>query len=88
MREMMRKLKGLVFELCILFAMLLVGRVQASAATMTMTIERFSIGGRFIMEPTVVEFTPGETYAKLLTRVLNDNGYSYRHTIWFLSSGN
>ena len=80
MRETMRKLKGLLFGLCVLFAMLLVGRAQVSAATMTMTIERFSIGGRFIMEPTVVEFTPGETYAKLLTRVLNDNGYTYSAT--------
>ena len=80
MRETMRKLKGLLFGLCVLFAMLLVGRAQVSAATMTMTIERFSTGGGFIMEPTVVEFTPGETYAQLLTRVLNDNGYTYSVT--------
>lgn len=52
-------------------AFALCGQVQASADTVTMTVERSSIGGDLIMSPREVSFTPGETYADLVQRVLD-----------------
>ncbi len=77
-KETMNKFKGLLFAVCVLFSLALVGRVQASADTLTMTLERFSTGGGFIEEPTVVEFQQGETYEDVLTRVLKQKGYTYK----------
>lgn len=51
-------------------------KTEASADTLTMTVERFSIGGGFLVEPTVAEFTPGETYGDVLKRVLDSKGIS------------
>lgn len=50
---------------------------EEETKTITMTLERFSMGGDFIVEPTVVEFKQGESYAEVLTRVLNEKGISY-----------
>ena len=77
MRKKRKKVKGLLGGICVLFALVLTGRVEVSADTMTMTLERFVVGGDFIMEPTIVTFTPGETYADVLQRVLHQNGISY-----------
>lgn len=80
MKTTVRRMKRVLFAACILFSLVLVGKVQASAATLTMTIERFSTGGGFIEEPMVVEFTPGETYADVMQRVLKQKGYTYSST--------
>lgn len=45
--------------------------------TITMTVERFVLGGDFIIEPTVVEFTPNETtYADILEKVLREHNFT------------
>ena len=77
----MRALSLLVFTIA---AFALCGQVRASADTVTMTVERSSIGGDLIMSPREVTFTPGETYADLVRRALDGlkaegriTGYSY-----------
>ena len=90
MRKKRKKVKGLLWGACVMFALVLTGKVEASADTMTMTLERFVVGGGFIIEPTVVEFTPGETYADVLQRVLHQKGISYAYndtTMGFYLSG-
>lgn len=79
MRKKRKKVKGLLWGACVMFALVLTGKVEALADTMTMTLERFVVGGDFIIEPTVVEFTPGETYADVLQRVLHQKGISYAY---------
>ncbi len=79
MKKIIQKMKGLLFAICVLLSLVFVGKVEVSADTLTMTIERFTTGGGFIMEPTVVEFTPGESYADVLQRVLTQKGYTYSY---------
>ena len=47
-----------------------ISKVPVWADSVTMTIERFTLGGGFLMEPTVVDFTPGENYSDILLREL------------------
>lgn len=53
-----------------LFGLLLNLNVFATQkSTVTATIERFVLGGDYIVAPTVVEFTPGETYETIFKRI-------------------
>lgn len=52
---------------------------QKETRTLTVTIERFVLGGSYIVEPTIVEFTPGETYADILEKVLTKNNLTWKY---------
>lgn len=45
--------------------------------TVTFSVEVFTLGGGYLIEPMQVPFYAGENNASLLTRVLGENGYSY-----------
>ncbi len=49
----------------------------AGKGTVTATVERFVLGGDYIVEPTIVEFTEGETYADILERILNEKNLTF-----------
>jgi uncharacterized protein YjdB len=43
----------------------------------TVTVERFSIGKGYVVEPSMISIKEGENYASLLKRFLNSQGYEY-----------
>lgn len=87
----MRK-KGGVFKkitsILVAFLMVLtiigISPIKANAATpkgyITVSIEKFTLGQGYIVEPVKVPFYSGDNGAKILTRVLDDYGLEYRHT--------
>ncbi len=50
------------------------GQTDVLADTLTLTVEKNTIGQGMILEPTQVEFTKGETCADVLLRGLSENG--------------
>lgn len=65
----------------VLFSFLMNVNVFATQkGTVTATIERFVLGGDYIVEPTVVEFTQGETYEKIFKRIANKYNIDYDAT--------
>ena len=48
-----------------------------SAGTVTVAVERFSIGQGYLIQPYVTTFQRGDTYETICRRVLQENGYSY-----------
>ena len=77
---MQKRWKCLWFSFMVVVFLACVGERDVYADTITMTIERFTLGGSFIMEPEIVEFTPGETYETVLRRVLDQKGLKYGYT--------
>lgn len=65
---------------CLTASLAIFCRAEASADTLTMTLERSTLGGDLVIEPTVVGFTPGENYAQVFTRELSKRGYTYEST--------
>ena len=49
----------------------------AQKGTVTATIERFVLGGDYIVAPTIVEFTPGETYETIFKRIAKQYNVEY-----------
>ena len=50
------------------------GQTDVLADTLTLTVEKNTIGQGMILEPTQVEFSKGETCADVLLRGLSENG--------------
>lgn len=46
-------------------------------STVTISVEKFTIGQGYVVEPTVVEIEDGDTTSSVLTRILDENGYTY-----------
>lgn len=82
----MKKIRnmGRWFLTVLFMSVLLVTMIHlpASAAeeetyTITMTLERFALGGDFIIEPMALEVSPKDSYAGILLRVLKERNISY-----------
>ncbi len=52
----------------------------AEKGMLTATVERFVLGGDYIVKPTIVEFTPGETYEKIFKRIAKQYNMDYDAT--------
>lgn len=52
----------------------------AGKGTVTATVERFVLGGDYIVEPTIVEFTEGETYETIFKRIAKQYNMDYSAT--------
>lgn len=74
MQHVKRKLKTLLLGLCMLALGVGFTRMPVQADTITLDMERFTLGGGFIHEPETVKFTPGETYAVIINRALKSWG--------------
>ncbi|MEW8994993.1 InlB B-repeat-containing protein [Clostridium sp.] len=62
---------------------------QAPAGYITMSVEKFTLGGGYIVEPINVPFYPGDSVGSVLPRVLGDgnyNGGSNTSSIGYLAS--
>ena len=70
MGKVSRKLKYLASILCMLAVCVGFNRHTVQADTITLSVERFSLGGGFIHEPEPVNFVPGENYATIIPRAL------------------
>ena len=74
MGKISRKLKYLACILCMLAVCVGFNRHTVQADTITLSVERFSLGGGFIHEPETVNFMPGENYATIIPRALKSWG--------------
>lgn len=74
-----KSLKKLLTAAGMTMCLTVIAKVPVWADCVTMTIERFTLGGGFLMEPTVVEFQPGEDYSDILLRVFQEKGYQAQH---------
>ncbi len=63
---------------CLFLCLTAVAKVSVWADTLTMTVESFTLGGGFVVEPVKVGFIPGETYADVLQRVLKAKNIEYK----------
>ena len=41
------------------------------------SVEKFTVGQGYLIEPTEVSFEAGETYADIIEKILKANGYTY-----------
>lgn len=48
--------------------------------TAILSVEKFTLGQGYVIEPTQVTFQEGDSAAKVLTKFLEDQGYSYKYT--------
>ena len=51
---------------------------KSSLGTVTVSVEKFSIGQGYLIEPCLVKIQQGDTYADICQRVLKENGYDYK----------
>lgn len=78
---MKRKLRFILFLLTVaLFFAIKMPVFAADSNTLTVTVERFALGGDFIVEPTIVEFKKGDSYADILEKVLKERNISWSAT--------
>ena len=54
--------------------------VEAAGGTVYVSVEKFSLGQGYLVEPTAVTFTEGENYAQIFDRVIRAAGYDYENT--------
>lgn len=66
--------KGLTLAAGMAVGIFTFGQTDVLADTLTLTVEKNTIGQGMILEPTQVEFTKGETCADVLLRGLSENG--------------
>lgn len=82
--KMGRRLPALLLAVLLLLTGIFTGFVPAKAAsglgTVTLTIERFTLGQGYLAEPMLVEIQEGDDYSKLLTRVMDSLGIRYTYT--------
>ena len=53
---------------------------EPTTHTVTIDVEKFTIGQGWLIEPIQLEYTEGENVAQVLDRFLKENGYSYSNT--------
>ncbi len=51
--------------------------VKAAAKKAVVSVERFSLGQGYLIEPEQVTFTQGETFAQVFDRLMKKHGYTY-----------
>lgn len=68
---------------CLLFS---TGTEAATTGKVYISVEKFTIGQGYLIEPCEVTFTEGEKVSQITDRVLKANGYGYhlRYGQWFL----
>lgn len=79
-------LKGLTLAAGLAVGLLAASEKDVLADTMTLTIEKTTIGQGMILEPTQVEFTKGESCADIFMRACQENGITPSVT-WSSSYG-
>lgn len=52
-------------------------RAVSSLGTVTVAVERFTIGQGYLIEPYTMEIQQGDTYEDICRRMLEENGYKY-----------
>lgn len=52
----------------------------ASSGTITVSVEKFTLGQGYLVEPEQVTFTEGENFAQVFDRLMTDHGYKYSYT--------
>ena len=80
MRDMDRKKQQRIFIIALFFLFIYsIGyNVKASAATVYFSVEKFTIGQGYIVEPVEITIKDGEALSKTTERVLNQAGYTYK----------
>lgn len=74
MKQIKRKWLYLISTLCLLGACIGLGGVSAKADSIILSVERFSVGGDFIIEPTEVEIQENEKYSSVIPRAIDATG--------------
>lgn len=79
---MSKKILSTALSLILAVAMVIMVNVPVTAAetetdTATLSVEAFSIGNGFVVEPTTVQILEGDTVAAIFDRVLNAQGITY-----------
>lgn len=74
MKQIKRKWLYLISTLCLLGACIGLGSVSAKADSIILSVERFSVGGDFIIEPTEVEIQENEKYSSIIPRAIDATG--------------
>lgn len=76
-----RKACGLFLAALVFLTEVLSVRLPAQAAsglgTVAVSVERFTIGQEYLIEPCLMEIRQGDTYADICARVLEENNYTY-----------
>ena len=72
--KLLQAFKGLTLAAGMAVGIFALGQTDVLADTLTLTVEKNTIGQGMILEPTQVEFTKGETCADGLLRGLSENG--------------
>lgn len=71
---------ALMFCLAVVGVLLHTSSVKAAqTGTVYVSVERFSLGQGYLVEPTAVTFTEGENYAQIFDRLMKNNGYRYQY---------
>ena len=72
--KLLQAVKGLTLAAGMAVGIFALGQTDVLADTLTLTVEKNTIGQGMILEPTQVEFSKGETCADVLLRGLSENG--------------
>ena len=72
--KLLKAVKGLTLAVGMAAGIFALGQTDVLADTLTLTVEKNTIGQGMILEPTQVEFSKGETCADVLLRGLSENG--------------
>ena len=81
MQKVKKHVRQLFLCMILLFSAILIGKQPVLADTLSLSVERFSLGGSFIVEPTQVEFQKGETYDVIIQRVLKAHNLTYSSSV-------
>ena len=79
-----KKITSVLVALLMVLSTIAISPIKANAATpkgyITVSVERFTLGLGYLIEPVKVPFYSGDNGAKILTRLLDDYGLEYRNT--------
>lgn len=80
----LKKITSVLVALLMILSTIAISPIKANAATpkgyITVSVERFTLGLGYLVEPVKVPFYEGDNGANILTRVLEDYGYEYKYT--------
>ena len=63
----------------VMFSMGIRQAQAASGGKITVSVERFSLGQGYLIEPTEISFTQGENFAQVFDRLMKQKGFTYRY---------
>lgn len=75
MKRARKWMKKTLLGMALALGMLCAGRQSVLADTISLSVERFVLGGGFVVEPQQVEFTEGEMYSTVIPRALEQYGH-------------